>query len=268
MRSRIAIYWNLVTLQAKGQLEYRGAVNILFFAKVISFGTGYVVVWLMLHKFNMIKGWSLYEMFFLQSIYMVAYSLSSALFNNPSFHLSAQVASGEFDAILIRPVNHLFYYMFREFSTGYIGNIVTSTAMLVFSWVKLGLGASPVKILFMISVIAGATLIQSSLFIVSAVPSFWFIKGGALNDLILFDSASFIRYPMSAYNRAVQIVITFVIPYAFVNFYPAQYFLGKHDFLCFHPVLQFLTPVVGVIFFAGAYRFWKFGLNHYQSSGS
>jgi ABC-2 type transport system permease protein len=268
MREQFAVYWTLVKLQAKAQLEYRGAVNILFFAKIIGFGSSYMVMWIMLSRFKMIKGWSLYEVFFLQALYMTAYALSSAFFHNPVNKLSTQVATGEFDAILVRPVNNLIYYMFRVFSTGYIGNIALSLSMLIFSWIKLGIGINPIKIIFLLVVLFGSSLIQSAIYIISAVPNFWLIKGGSLSDLLLFDSSNFVRYPLTAFNRGIQIVLTFVIPYGFVNFYPAHYFLAKNDFLFFNPAIQYLTPFVGIILFYLSYKFWKFGVNHYQSSGS
>ena len=34
--------------------------------------------------------------------------------------------------------------------------------------------------------------------------------------------------------NAGQIILTLIIPYAFINFYPAQYFLGKQDFIMFN----------------------------------
>jgi ABC-2 type transport system permease protein len=59
-----------------------------------------------------------------------------------------------------------------------------------------------------------------------------------------------------------------VLPYAFINFYPAQFILGKEDYLGFPPVLVYLTPAVGIILFVVAYQFWRVGLNHYKSTGS
>lgn len=268
MSKDLSIYWDLIKLQIKAQFQYRGALNLLFFAKLIGFGFGYVVIYILLSKFKTIAGWSLYEILFLQSLSATAYAISSAFFHNPGSQLSRQVQTGEFDAILIRPTNNLFYYMFRVFSTGYLGNITLSLSVLIFSIYKLQITFNIIKFLFLIVVILGASLIQGAFYIIAAVPSFWIIKGNALTLFMLYDSASFIRYPISAYNKAIQIFITFIVPYAFINFYPAQFFLNKNDSLMFHPCFQFCTPLVGILLFFLAYRFWKIGINHYQSSGS
>ncbi|KAB2846375.1 MAG: ABC transporter permease, partial [Ignavibacterium sp.] len=111
-------------------------------------------------------------------------------------------------------------------------------------------------------------LIQGAAFIFTSVPSFWLVQSNSLMDIFIWDLKSFIRYPISAYHRIIQVILTLIIPYAFINFYPAQYFLNKNDFLMFHPVFQYLSPLVGVLLFIFAYRFWNTGINHYKSTGS
>jgi ABC-2 type transport system permease protein len=254
-------------MQYLTQLEYRGVLNFQFAAKIFGFGSGYVVIALMFYSFQNINGWSVYEVIFLRALFDVVYSLSSCLFHNAVEQMPQKIASGEFDAILTRPVNSLFYYMFRVFSTGYISNFLIGVSMLVFAWVNIGIGLDPVKIGFLLLVIFGGVLIQSSMYIAATVPNFWFIKGDAISSLVLYGASSFIEYPLSIFKLPVQIALTFILPYAFINFYPAQYFLSKNDFL-FFPAIQFLTPLVGLVFFFGAYKLWIIGTNHYQSTGS
>lgn len=268
MASGFAVYWDLIKMQYLAQLEYRGVVNFQFVAKIFSFGSAYAVIYLMFHSFRNINGWTVYEIIFLQALFNIVYSLSSCLFHNAVNQLPQKIASGEFDAILTRPVNSLFYYMFRVFSTGYIGNLLVAGSMLVFAWVKLGIAVSVAKIGFLLLFIFGGVLIQSAIYIIAATPNFWFIKGDAFTSLVLFGSGSFVDYPLSIYKLPVQIALSFIIPYGFVNFFPAQYFLTKNDFLFFPPAVQYLTPVVGIVFFLIAYKLWHIGIDHYQSTGS
>jgi ABC-2 type transport system permease protein len=74
--------------------------------------------------------------------------------------------------------------------------------------------------------------------------------------------------PVSIFPRFIQIFLTAIIPFAFVSFYPAQYFLGKEDFMMFHPALQYLTPVVGLFTLCVSGLIWSRGVNRYKSSGS
>jgi ABC-2 type transport system permease protein len=79
----------------------------------------------------------------------------------------------------------------------------------------------------------------------------------------------FTRYPISIYTRGVRVVLTFLLPFAFMNYFPATYFLQKTDIgLHLNPAVGLLTPVIGVAWVAAAYTFWRVGLLHYQGTGS
>jgi ABC-2 type transport system permease protein len=79
----------------------------------------------------------------------------------------------------------------------------------------------------------------------------------------------FTRYPISIYTRGVRIVLTFVLPFAFMNYFPATFFLQKADTgLHFNPAVGLLTPAIGLAWLAAAYAFWLVGLRYYQGTGS
>ena len=75
-------------------------------------------------------------------------------------------------------------------------------------------------------------------------------------------------------HKGIQILLTFIVPYGFVTFYPAEYFLNKsgsplfYGVTLFDPLFQFGTPIVGVVAFLFSYTLWNLGVNRYQSTGS
>ncbi len=109
---------------------------------------------------------------------------------------------------------------------------------------------------------------MAALFLIASIPVFWLVQGEGLRGILFGDMRSLSEYPMSIYGKSIQVVLTVVLPYAFVSFYPAQYFLGKNDVSIFHPALQFLSPLVAAVLFAAAYAFWGLGIAHYKSTGS
>ena len=56
---------------------------------------------------------------------------------------------------------------------------------------------------------------------------------------------------------------TFLIPYALIQYYPLLYILDRDSslFLVF-------VPLLAVWFLLPSYALWRFGVRHYQSSGS
>jgi ABC-2 type transport system permease protein len=79
----------------------------------------------------------------------------------------------------------------------------------------------------------------------------------------------FSRYPISIYGRGVRVVLAFILPFAFMNYFPATFLLHKSETgFNLNPAVGLLTPVVGALWVAGAYAFWRGGLNRYQGTGS
>ena len=268
MIKNFSIYAKLILIQIKTQTEYRKAFIILFISKLFGLAAGFLMILVLLHKFRNIMGWNKYELFFLYSLDAFSYAFAGQFFMRSSSRLSKYIQTGEFDIILTKPMPNFGYYIFREFSTGYFSNLILCAVMIIVSLTKLEIPFSPGNVLFLILTLAGAFLIQASTFLFSTVPSFWTVKNSALQGFLLGDMKRIIQYPVSLYNKAIQIIVTFVLPYAFINFIPAQYFLKKHDALLDSPVLPFLTPAVGILLFGASYIFWRFGVNHYESTGS
>jgi ABC-2 type transport system permease protein len=80
---------------------------------------------------------------------------------------------------------------------------------------------------------------------------------------MVFSMNEFAKYPLSIYHGAIRILLTWIIPYGFVSFYPASYLLGRDV-----GQLVWLSPIVALVFIFIAYRAWLFGLRHYSSTGS
>lgn len=249
------------------QLEYRSEYFLRMVTKTIAWIAGFILIWVLLSRFKSIGGWGTYEVLFLYSMDVLSYSIAGTFCMGPFKSLSRNIRLGMFDEVLIRPVNPLLYYVCTKTSAGYTNNYVIAITIMVICFIKLGIQVTATKLLMLILVIIGATLIQAAGFMITTIPSFWLVKSESLYRLFFSNLTIFLQYPLSIYNRGVQIFLTFLLPYGFINFYPAQYFLGKEDYL-FHPIFQYLTPLVGGVIFTIAYTFWKFAINHYQSTGS
>ena len=70
------------------------------------------------------------------------------------------------------------------------------------------------------------------------------------------------QYPIGVFTKGFVLFFTFVIPYAFVNYYPLLYVLGRTDNLlyAFSPllVLFYLIPCV-LVFYWGMKRYASVG---------
>ena len=76
-------------------------------------------------------------------------------------------------------------------------------------------------------------------------------------------SREFGRYPLSVYGEGVLKFYTYVIPIALFQYYPFLYLIGRSD-----DFRLSLLPLLGFLFVIPCYAFFRFGLHHYQSTGS
>lgn len=265
--NNVGLYWEFVKLRLKSMVEYRSAFLWGAFAQFISYFAQFLLLWVLIEQFKTLAGWNAFEVLFLYAINLFSYALAGFFFFNFFYSLPNLIKTGEFDEYLIKPINPFAHLIFRLFNYGYFSHLALSIIVIAVAFNQLNLSLNFGTLLYLPLVLLGGALIHSSFFIFISVPVFWLTDNNGFAFLI-FDFNDFIRYPVSIYNRGIQLMLTFVLPFAFVNFYPAQFFLKKTDLLGFHPYFVFLTPIVGVVLFWGAYRFWLLGISAYKSTGS
>jgi len=262
------LYFDFIRIRLKEMVIYPKAFISGFMAQAFSHLVNIFLLYIVISRFDTINGWTSFEILFIYALNLFTYGIAGFFMFNPCTRLSEMVRTGEFDDVLTKPLNPLFYLISREFNVGYISHCTLSFVVLVICLVRLNIQFTLFSFGLFILFILGAVLIQAAAFLFVFVPSFWLIKNDALPRVFLWNLTDFIRYPISIYNRPIQILLTFIVPYAFISFYPSQYFLNKTDFLMFGSYIQYLSPLVGAVMFILGYMFWKYAINHYQSTGS
>ena len=118
-------------------------------------------------------------------------------------------------------------------------------------------------VLFVVSIFAGA-LIYTSIKLFFASFSFWIKRSGPFLQFA-YELADFAKYPTDIYARGIRFVITWVIPFAFVAYLPASYFLGVAGR---SGGIIAVECAIAVIFWLIAYGVFRKGLQRYESAGN
>ncbi|HEY5258717.1 MAG TPA: ABC-2 family transporter protein, partial [Candidatus Baltobacteraceae bacterium] len=234
---------------------------------IVYHATAIGALYVTMRQFPTMNGWDFREMFFLYALWMLGHEIHNAFFFNvvsvPDF-----VREGRFDRFLVRPLDTLFQVLTvpaQLFPDGLFLAIVT----FVVATIAVGVRVDAGFIALVPLVAIGGALIDFGISLMSATIAFWFVRVDTLRWVLISLEQDFTRYPVSIYGRGVQIVLAFLLPFAFMNYFPATYFLQKVDLgLHLNPVVGLLTPVIGLAWFGVAYAFWRHGLNHYQGTGS
>ncbi|MBQ3264682.1 MAG: ABC-2 family transporter protein [Ruminococcus sp.] len=208
-------------------------------------------------------GWSFEEILFIYGFSLIAKSLDHLFTDNLWMVGYRIVRKGEFDKYLTRPINTLYHVIAENFCVDAFGEILTCLLLLGYSIPKLSLPFHWYTTPLLLIVVVFATLIYTSLKIMTSAISFWTKASGHITHM-LYMTNDFSKYPISIYNKTVQTVITYVIPFAFTAYYPASYFLtGENPLFCIGG-----TVIAGSVLFALALFVWNRGLAAYESAGS
>lgn len=264
----LQLYSRFILVYLKTRMEYRFAFFMDMFIQIFTYCVMYLGIWVMLNHFQTIQGWNFYEVMFLYNLNLFSYGLSGLFFWSPMRQLEGMVQSGEFDGILTKPIHSFLHLIFKQFNHAFLGHIILGGIIFVICINKLNIDWTALKVVMLIFVIIGAMLIQSSVMIMSGCISFWFVKSTSFIDTMIYGFRFFLNYPLSIYHFSIQIFLTFILPYGFINFYPALMFLDKEGQSLFSPIFQYGTPIVGAIMFSISLLVWTTAVNKYQSTGS
>jgi ABC-2 type transport system permease protein len=258
-------FWRLNFLTL---IEYKGNFFIWLLFSFVYHGVAIGAIWVTMTRFPSMMGWTYQEVFFLYTLFMLGHTLNNTLFFTVG-NVPELIREGTFDRYLVRPLNPLFQVLSAP---GQIWPDELALALVFFAIaqaiVHLQWSLATVGLLF--ATMIGGSFIDFAVQLVVATLAFWFIRLDALRWVVMSLENDFTRYPLSIYSRSVRIVLGYVFPFAFMNYFPATALLHKTAEATYslNPVLGWLTPVVGAVWFGAAYLFWRRGLDHHQSTGS
>ena len=87
-------------------------------------------------------------------------------------------------------------------------------------------------------------------------------------NIFTYGGAEMMSYPMHIYSQWMRRFFTYVLPAIFLVYYPALYVMDKPDPLHFPAFAPFLSPLAGASVMLASLVFWRFGVRHYESTGT
>lgn len=256
------IYRKILIQDLKSKMSYRADFVISNIGMIVSNLVGFVTFYILFQNFPSINGWTMYEMLFLYGFSLIALTPVQCFFDN-NWNLRYVVKTGDFIKYCFRPINIFFYYISEVFDVKGLGQLAFGVGTLVYAWRHLAIPVTPVIIAQTVLFLLAASLFMIAIMNFAAATCFWIQNSGYIM-VIMFRFKDFAKYPASIFNSVFRIVFTFVIPIAFIAYYPALVVLRPASV----PLLSWLSPVIGLVFFYLSYRFWLLGARKYDGTGS
>ncbi|CAM3383059.1 ABC-type uncharacterized transport system, permease component [Deinococcus saxicola] len=226
------------------------AVDLAFLAVVFS-------------RVKALAGWSFGEALFIYGFFLIPFALFNASFAALSDVGDRYVVRGELDRVLTRPLGSLLQIQLELLRPQALNGVVLGLVVLATASVRLGFAWSALSVLMAVLGVLGAWLVYGGLWVAVASTSFWTQERGIGVFPVFYNTINFSRYPLTLYPAALRFVLTFVLPYAFIAFYPAAGILRAQYML-----FGWLTLPVGLVVFGVGLLIWHQGLARYEGAGS
>jgi len=256
------LYFKYMKLHFKKMMQYKTSFILSFISQVFIFFTYYFTIIALFDKFSNVNGFSLYEVLLTFSIIQFGYSINE-VFARGIDHFDRLIIQGEYDRILVRPRNVLLQVLGYEMDFTKISRVIQAIIILVIALVNINIIWSFDKVLTLILMLISSCLIFFGIFLISASYCFITLEGLETRNMITDGGKHMSQYPIGIFQKGFRFVFTFIIPYAFVNYYPLMYLLNRTDNSLF-----MYSPLLIFIFLIPCFIIFKVLSKKYTSAGS
>ncbi len=172
---------------------------------------------------NVAAGWTLERLLLVQAVWYLMDGVMWIFIQPNMFFLSEQVRSGDLDFLLLQPGSALARMSLTRLNVADVPKVFLAAGLALFAIIR-GIDVTPSSVLFgLVAVAAGVVLMWA----IAMLTHVWSITQVQFNAAFAMHTAhNLARIPVTFYGRLISVILTFVIPIAFLSTVPAEVFFG------------------------------------------
>jgi ABC-2 type transport system permease protein len=198
---------------------------------------------------------------------LLTWAISGTLFWYSIYFLENLVTTGGLDRFLLRPIGLIKQLVCNGFGYTFLGQIVVCCIFMGKAFWQMSYNLSIYSIIYIVFAIIGGILLQAGMLIIIGSLSFWILRSTQVGQVVCYDLRELINYPMNIYPKFIKIILTFVFPWGFVNYYPSIIILNKSNSNS-ELILGFIAPIIGISIFILSLKIFNLGLKRYNGAGN
>ncbi len=106
------------------------------------------------------------------------------------------------------------------------------------------------------------------MWVVTSSISFWTVESQEVANAFTYGGSLATGYPIDVLGTWLRRILTFLVPLAFVAYFPAARMLGRDEPLGQPSAIAWATPLVAVASVLVARAVWSLAVRHHRSTGS
>jgi ABC-2 type transport system permease protein len=263
----VRLFARLVGARVRGQMQYRVSFGLSTLSSVAATAVEFGAIVVLFGRAPRIAGWSLWQVALLYAIAETSFSIAE-LCGSGLDDFQVRVAQGTFDRVLTRPLGAFFQVLADDFALRRFGRMLQGVVVLVLAMHNAGVLWTPAKVVVLLVSLVCATALFFAILVLAAAFCFWTVQGKEATHVFTYGGVTLADYPLDIYAGWLRRFVTFVLPLAFVSYYPTLYLLDRPDPLGLPDWTRLLSPAAAILMGTLAWAGWSLGVRHYQSTGS
>ncbi|NGY58541.1 ABC transporter permease [Lentzea sp. NEAU-D13] len=261
------IYPKLIAAKLRSQMVYRASFAVDFVSQVMAQSYELIVILVLFSQINALGGFTKNEVLLMYAFAGAAFGVAD-LFAGQLDNLPTYIRTGTFDVLLMRPLGTLPQIMVSDIRLRRVGRITGALAVMAYALSHVAIDWTPAKIVLTILTPMAGAVIYSAVWVVACSICFWIVEGREFANAVTYGSNAFTSYPINVYSAPLRWVMAFIVPGAFVAYYPSLALLGKEDPLGLPGWVGWTSPLVAALAATVAGLVWRFAVRHYRGTGS
>jgi viologen exporter family transport system permease protein len=268
--SRAAVYGRIAGSRIRSRVQYRLSFVLQligsFFFSFVDF-VMILVVFNHLPEVGGMAGWSFEEVAFLYGSSYVTFKLADILMTNLD-RLPLLVRMGTFDQVLTRPLGTLGQVLTGDLDVRQLGGVAQGVVVLAFALGRVTIHWTAQRVVVFVLMLVSGMVIFASIWVITNAIAFWTMDAREVANAFTYGGNMFTQFPIHIFGVWMRRLLGYVIPLAFVNYFPSLYLLDKYDPTGAPTVLRFLSPLVAFVTAVVAGLVWRAAVRRYRSTGS
>lgn len=263
----LRVWRRLVGARIRADWQYRTSFFLFLASQTLIACMDLAVLAAIFGQVDSLGGWSGVEVALLFGLGGVAFGLADLLVSAVET-ASRHIKAGTFDLFLLRPLPALLHLSASEFALRRIGRSVQPAVVLTIALVL-----APIEwtiealVLIPVTLVAG-TAIFGSVWVITSSISFWTVESQEVANAFTYGGSVVVHHPIDILGDWLRRLFTFLVPLAFVAYFPAARLLGRDQPLGWPSEAAWASPLVAGAMVLLARGVWGMALRHHRSTGS
>ncbi|MFD9539295.1 MULTISPECIES: ABC-2 family transporter protein [unclassified Streptomyces] len=251
----------------RGRMEYPGdfafevVFGILWQTSTLAFAA------VLLTRFDGLGNFPAGGVLLIVGMRLMAHGLFTMVFGNLSDALLELVEEGRIEGFFLRPLSVLTQILISRFNINALGDFTVGVTVCAMAVSQAPVDWTAAAVLYLVAAIIGGVFLEAAVQLPLAAlllrSPFAHGVGKWLDDIM----ATIGNYPLSILPLFLRGVFTFVLPLAFVAYFPVLVLLDRTPENGLLSWLAPWSPAVCLLLFLISKRLWNWNLRHYRSTG-